>query len=196
LNESEEVLDAILPSRDQSAVALHPGEEALYLPAAAIATQWASILRLLLAIGPVGRDHLDAVFLHLLIQRIRVVGLVTNQSFWQLVEEASGQNSFHKPALGRRSALDRYGERKTVTRGDSDDLGTFAALGWADGKAPFLALAKAASTNASSRWSLPHSCRCLANRRSASTNLPSPTHCWKRRWQVWYGGYFAGISAH
>jgi hypothetical protein len=24
---------------------------------------------------------------------------------------------------------------------------------------------------------LPRSCRCLASRRSASTNLPSPTHC-------------------
>src|ERR1019366_8797755 len=28
------------------------------------------------------------------------------------------------------------------------------------------------------------------------TNFPSLTHCWKRLWQVWYGGYLAGISAH
>jgi len=152
LDESEEVLDAILPSCDQSAVVLHPGEEALYLSAAAVAAQRPSILRLLLAIGSIGRDHLDAVlFGQLLVQRVGVVGLVANQPLRQLVEEASGQNSFHKPALGRRSAFDRYGERKNVTRGDSDDLGTFAALGRADGKAPFLALAKVASTNASSR---------------------------------------------
>jgi hypothetical protein len=111
----------------------------------------------------VRRNHLDTVLAHLLIQRIRVVGFVTDQSFRQLMEEASGQNSFHKPALGRRSAFDRYGERKTITRGDSDDLGALAALGRTDGEAPFLALAKVASTNASSRCSLPRACRCLAS---------------------------------
>jgi hypothetical protein len=94
----------------------------------------------------------------------------------QLVEEASGQNSFHKLALGMRSALDRYGERKTVASGDSDDLGALAAPRGTDREAPFLALAKVASTNASSRLSLPRSCRCLASSRSASTNLPSRTH--------------------
>jgi len=26
--------------------------------------------------------------------------------------------------------------------------------------------------------------------------LASRTHCWKRRWQVWYGGYFLGSSRH
>jgi hypothetical protein len=36
-----------------------------------------------------------------LIQRIGVISLVANQSFGQLIEEASGQNSFHKLALGR-----------------------------------------------------------------------------------------------
>src|ERR1035438_94625 len=177
LDKSEEVFDVVFPSCDQSAVVLHPGEEPFDFPTAAVAAQRAAILRLLLAVGSVGRDHFNAVLTHLLIQRIRVVGLVADQSRGQFVEEASGQNSFHKPALGRRSAFDRYGERKTVTRGDSDDLGAFAALGRANGEAPFLALAKVASTNASCRWSLPRSCRCLASRRSASTNLPSPTHC-------------------
>jgi hypothetical protein len=91
------------------------------------------------------------------------------------VAEASCQNIFHKPTLGKRRSLVRYGEKKTVTRGDSDDLGTFATLGRAKAKPP--AIAKIASTNASSRWSLPRSCRYLANRRGGSTNLPSPTHC-------------------
>jgi hypothetical protein len=39
-----------------------------------------------------------------------------------------------------------------------------------------LALAKVASTNASSKFSFPRSCRCFANRRSTSTSLPSRTH--------------------
>ena len=101
LDESEEILDVVFPSSDEAAVVLHPGEEALYLPAAAVAAQRPSILRLLLAIGSIGRDHLDAVFLHLLVQYIRIVGLVANQSLRELVEEALGQNSLHKLAFGR-----------------------------------------------------------------------------------------------
>jgi hypothetical protein len=31
---------------------------------------------------------------------------------------------------------------------------------------------------------LPRACRWRASKRSTSTNLPSRTHCWKRRWQV------------
>src|ERR1035437_3384516 len=175
LDEAEEVFDVVFPSCDQASIVLHPGKEPFHLPTTAVATQRAPVLRLPLAVGSVGRDHLDAIFTHLLIQRVRVVGLVADQPFWQFIEETSGQHSFHKPALGRRSAFDRYGERKTVTRGDSDDFRTLAALGGTDCKAPFLALAKVASTKASSRFSLPRSCSCLASRRSASTNLPSRT---------------------
>jgi hypothetical protein len=29
-----------------------------------------------------------------------------------------------------------------------------------------------------------------------SSSLLARTHCWKRRWQVWYDGYFFGISRH
>jgi len=186
LNKAEEVFDVIFPSCDQAAVVVHPGEDPLDLPSAPIATQRPAVLGLLLAVGSVGRDHLNAVFLsERLIERIRVVGLVADQPFGQFVEEAAGQNSFHKLAFGRRSAFDSDGERKTVTRGDSDDLRALAALGGTDGEAPFLALAKVASTKASSRFNLPRSCRCPANKRSTSTNLPSRTHCWKRRWHVW-----------
>jgi hypothetical protein len=70
-----------------------------------------------------------------------------------MVEEASGQNVFHKLALGRRSAVDRYGERKTVISGDSNDFRALAATGGTNGEAPFLAPAKVGSTNASSRFS-------------------------------------------
>ena len=90
-----------------------------------------------------------------MIERVRIVGFVADEPGRKFVEEASGKNLLHKPALGWRSALDRYGERKTVISGDSDDLRALAATGGADRKAPFLALAKVASTNASSRFNLP-----------------------------------------
>ena len=69
-------------------------------------------------------------------------------------------------------------ERKTVISGDSDDFRALAAASGADGEAPFLALAKVASTNASSRFSFPRSCRWPAKSLSACPNLPLRTHCW------------------
>jgi hypothetical protein len=176
LGEAEEVFDLVFPSSDKPSEVVHPGEEPFHFPTSSVASQLPSILRLLFAVPAVGRDHRHAVFLGQgLVQCIRVIGLVADQPLGQLVEEASGQNSFHKLALGMRSAFDRYGERKTVASGDSDDFRALAAPSGADCKAPFLALAKVASTNASSRLSLPRSCRCRASNRSASTNLPSRT---------------------
>jgi hypothetical protein len=186
----------IFPSGDESAEAVHPGEEPLHLPAFSVSAQPTPVLAPV-PVAPVGRDHLDAVFLlEPAVERIRVVGLVADEPCGEFVEEASGQNVFNKVALGQRSAVDRYGERKTVTSGDSDDLRPLAATGGTDSEAPFLALAKVASTNASSRFSRPRSCRCRASRFSASSSLPLRTHCWNRRWHVWYGGYFSDISRH
>ena len=70
LHEAEEVLDVVFPPCNQSAVVLHPGKEPFHLPAAAVAAQRAAVLCFLLAVGPVGRDHFDAVFAHLLVQRV------------------------------------------------------------------------------------------------------------------------------
>jgi len=78
LNEAEEVFDVIFPSGDQPAVVLHPGKEPFDLPATTVATQWPSVLRLISAAGSVGRDHLDSILTHLLVQCIRVVGLVAD----------------------------------------------------------------------------------------------------------------------
>ena len=176
LNEAEEILDVVFPSRDESAVVLHPCEDSFDLPSAPVPAQRSAILGLAFSVGSVGGDHLNAIIIgQRFIERVGVVSLIANQSFGHLVEEACGQNNFHKLALGRRSALDSDGERKTVTRGDSDDLRPLAAPGRANCKAPFLALAKVASTKASSRLSLPRSCKCLASRRSTSTTV-SYTH--------------------
>jgi hypothetical protein len=197
LYEAEEVFDVVFPSSDEPSEVVHPCKEPLHFPSSTIAAQWASVLGFLIAVAPVGRDQLNAVLaLQPFVERVRVVCLVADKPGRELVEKTSGKNLFHKSALGRRSALDRYGERKTVTSGDSDDLGALAAPSGADGEAPFFALAKVASTNASSRFSLPRSYRCRASSFSAASSFPLPIHCWKRRWQVWNGGYFSGNSRH
>ena len=196
VDEAEEVFDVILPSVDEAAEVVHPGEEALDLPAFPIAAQLASVLGLGSA-AAVGRDQLDAILVaEPLVQLVGVVGLVADQPCRELVEEAGGEDFFNQPALRRRSALHRYGEWKTVISGDSEDLRALAPPRGADREAPFFALAKVASTNASSSLSLPCWCSRRASTRKASSSLPERTHCWNRRWQVWNGGYFSGSSRH
>ena len=102
VDEAEEVFDVVFPSSDEAAVVLHPGKDAFDLPSAPIAAERSAILCPPLAVRSVRRDHLDAVLSsELFIERIRVVGLIADQSCGQLVEQASGQNIFHKLALGR-----------------------------------------------------------------------------------------------
>jgi hypothetical protein len=99
-------------------------------------------------------------------------------------------------AFVRRSAFDTDGERKTVVIGESDDFRSLATFGGPDREAPFFAPVKEASMKASSGCSFPRACNSSAKACKVRSNLPSRTHCWKRRWQVWYGGYFLGSSRH
>ena len=170
MDEAEEVLDVVFPSGDEAAEVVHPGEEPFHFPASTVAAQFASVLSLASALSGSARSVRCRIRVEFFVERVRVVGLVADEPGGKFVEEASGKNLFHKLALGWRSALDRYGERKTVISGDSDDLRALAAAGGADGEAPFLALAKVASTNASSRFSWPRSCRCLP---AASAPVPA-----------------------
>ena len=186
-----------LPSSDQTAEVLHPGKQPFRLSSAACndavgghpafchgCPGWARSSRCHTLRAGSGRERPNRT-------------LCPRSAFGELVEEASGQNSFHKPALGRRSAFDSDGERKTIARGDSDDLGALATiLVGPIAKPPFWRSRMWHPRNASSKLSFPRSCRYLASRRNASTSLPSRTHCWKRRWQVWYGGYFEESSDH
>src|SRR5580698_5396313 len=184
MNKAKEVFDVIFPSSDEAAEVLHPCKQPFHFPSPAISPQLAPILRLLSAAATVRSDHFDVVFGgEPLVERVRVVSFVADEPGGQLIEETAGKNIFHKFALGRRSAFDRYGERKTVISGDSDDLGALATTRGTNSEAPFLALAKVASTNASSRFSLPCSCSRAASSLSATSSFPLRTHSWNRRWQ-------------
>jgi hypothetical protein len=182
MDKAQEVFYVILPTGDESAKVMKPGKEPFDFPSSAIAAQRTAVLWMVLSAPAVGSDHFDAVLgSELFVERIRVIGFVADESFWKFVEEASSQNIFHKVALGWRSAVDSNGERKTVTSGDSDDLGALAATGRTNGKSPLFALAKVASTKASRRSSLPCSCSSVANSLSDCSNLPLRTQFWKRR---------------
>jgi hypothetical protein len=85
-----------------------------------------------------------------------------------------------------RSAFNVSGDRKTSSVCDGHDLGAFAALCLAGTKVP--------SMN-SSRISIPpRSYRSCASSWAMRRKTPNRTHCWNRRWHVWYGGYLCGRS--
>src|SRR5215472_10801521 len=80
LNESEEVLGVVFPTDEETALPLDPGEEALDEPAPRVTAEPSSILReRLSAIGAMRCNHLDALSSQLLVQRVAVVGAVTDQ---------------------------------------------------------------------------------------------------------------------
>jgi hypothetical protein len=95
-----------------------------------------------------------------------------------------------------RSRRNVYGERKTRAVCHCHELRPLAPLGFSDTGAPFFATTKVASMKHSSKLNLPRSSRSLASASSIPRNLPERTHSWSRRWQVWYGGNFSGISFH
>ena len=72
----------ILPPDEDAAVPLNPGKEALDEPASGVSAEAATILRLGFAsVRTVRRDHLDAIPAQFLIQRIAIVGAISNQIF-------------------------------------------------------------------------------------------------------------------
>ena len=135
-------------------------------------------------------DHLDAIAVRQMsVQAVAVISFVTDQPRREGVEKAVSEDAFDELALMRRSAFDTNGERKTVIIGESDDFRPFAALGGPDREAPFFAPVKEASMKASSSSNFPRARNSFARARKIPSSLPPRTHFWKRRWQVWYGGY-------
>src|SRR5437016_5897909 len=176
---------------------MQPGEKSFDSPTSAVATQRATILRRPSALSAMRCDHFDAIALgQLSIQAVTVVGFVPDQSCGEGVEEAVPEDAFDELTFVRRSAFDTNGERKTVIIGESDDFRPFAALGGPDRETPFFAPVKEASMKASSRFSFPRACNSSARARKMPSSLPSRTYCWKRRWQIWYGGYLLGNLRH
>ena len=77
---------------------------------------------------------------------------------------------------------------------DCHELGPFADERSTNAIAPFFAPMKEASIKVSSRPSCPRANKSSANAQRMPSSTPARCHCWKRRWQVWYGPYRSGRS--
>jgi hypothetical protein len=94
----------------------------------------------------------------------------------------------------RRSRRRVDGDRKTMKVCHSHELRAFTPFRGAHSAPPFLATTKVPSMKHSERSICPRSTKSRAKASSTSRSVPSRDHCWKRRWQVWYGGNLSGKS--
>jgi len=179
LKHAEKIRFMIFPTANQSAEVVEPGEEPLDSPAAAVTAQFAAILSVLAAAGVlVGRDESNAVFLpQALVERIAVVGAVTDHSFRLGSREALLDGSLDELRFMRRSAGDAAGDRKTMAVCDRHDFTAFSAASRADSRAPFFAELKLASMKVSDRSSLPRTRRSSASACNNRVRVPSRCHC-------------------
>jgi hypothetical protein len=179
LEHAEEIGLVIFPSTDQPAKIVQPGEKAFDFPAAAVAPQFAAVLRALAAtIEFVGSDEPNPmVFLKPLVQRIAIVGAVADHSFWLGAREALCEGAFDEFRFMRRSAGDAAGDRKTMAVCDRHDFTAFSSASRADSSAPFFAELKLASMKVSDKSSLPRARRSSASACNNRVSVPSRCHC-------------------
>lgn len=179
LDHSEEVDLMMFPARDQSAEVVKPGKEALNLPAAAVAPQFATILRgFSRAVAVVRGNQMNAVFFSQApIERVAVIGSVTDHALGLGFGEALLDGGLDKFCFMRRSAGDAAGDRKTMAVCDRHDFTAFSAASRADSRAPFFAELKLASMKVSERSNLPRARRSSASACNSRVSVPSRCHC-------------------
>src|SRR5579859_7487878 len=177
------------PTHQQAPEVLQPCEEALDFPPAFVTPEFAPVLAVRSgAITTMRCDQLDSVLLgKKIVQSVAVIPLVGNQTFRLLGHKAVLDRSVDQFLLMRRSARNPEGDRKTMAVCDCHELAPFADERSTNAIAPFFAPIKEASIKLSSRPSCPRANKSSANAQRMPSSTPPRCHCWKRRWQVWYG---------
>ncbi len=186
-----------LISDNHFAEVLKPSEEALDLPPSLVSTQLPAILGLGLgAVAPMRCDHVDAHLHQLGVKWVRVISFVSHEPERSASNIGCLESVVHKGDFMWRSTFNVYGEWKRRAVCNCHDLRTLTPFGLSNTEPPFFATTKVPSMKHSDRSISPRSSRSWARACSTWSNTPERTHSWKRRWQVWYGGYLSGRSAH
>ena len=177
---------------------MQPGKETFNFPSSSIAPEFAPILGFrFLPVLLVRCYKFNAFILfQSLIKRIAVVRFITYQAIRSFIQKSVVDRFFNQYHFMGRGAFNTSGDRKTRSVCNCHDLGAFPAFRIADKTTPFFAGLKLPSMNVSRISISPRSCRSSASSFKMSRKTPCLTHCWNRRWHVWYGGYRCGKSFH
>ena len=188
----------------QSAKLSQPSVGAFDDPSALVASQFPAVLISSdLVVLSVGRDQFDPTPLPSLSQRVGVVAAICDHPLRLLPRPAfwPGDADFlergvRKRNFCRRGTFQPNSQRNALTVSQYHPLRALAALGFADGRAPFFAGAKLPSRKASSHFSRPSASRAPSSVRQALSQTPSSSHCFSRRQQVEGEGYSSGRNRH
>ncbi len=164
---------------------MHPCKETFNMPSSAISSQDTAILsRWFSSVLLVRSNKLNTFQRKRFIQRVTVVGPISDQSLRLICNEAFFESIADKGDFMRRSRRSVQGDRKTRAICHCHELRTLAPLGLSDTEAPFFATTKVASIKHSLRLNLPRSRKSVASASRILRNTPELTHSWNLRWQV------------
>ena len=187
----------IFITHDNSPKVLQPRKQTFNLPAAFVAAKFPSVLRFgAFAVCFMRRNQLNVEFFQLFVQRVGIVCFIANHLVRSLIGKSLADGSLDQFDFVWRSRFREYGERKTKAICHCHELRAFAPLGLSHRKAPFLAETNVPSIKVSDKSSFPRSNKSWAKVSNTFRSLPSLTHSWNRRWQVWCGGKRSGKSCH
>lgn len=159
---------------------LQPGKQAFNFPTSFVAAQNSAVLRFLtLAIGFMRLNQLDVEFSQLFVERVGVIRLIADYSFWSLINETLANSRFDKSDFVRRSTRCVNGERKTKAICHCYELRAFAALGLSHSATPFFATINVPSIKHSDKSMPPRECKSSAKVSGTNLSVPSLIHAWK-----------------
>lgn len=175
---------------------MKPCEQAFDLPSPTVASEYPTILCCWpLTVPPVRCNQFYATLAQQSgVERVAVVRSVTDQSVGGVLEEGGIDGLINQGHFMWRSALNANRDWKTMSVRNGHDLGPLPAFRLTNRKTPFFAELNVPSMKASWMSMPPRSRRSSASACSARSIVPSRTHCWNLRWQVWYDGYSRGRS--
>ena len=97
LHESEAVFNVVVPSGDEAAEVVDPGEQPLHSPTPAVTAQFAPALYFA-SVVPVWRNQFDRVLLgESGVEFVRIVSFVAAEPRWEFVEKVPPRTYSRKP---------------------------------------------------------------------------------------------------
>ncbi len=201
LKHSEE---AVVVDLDAAEV-LQPGVGALDFPALAVAAELSFIFKSAMAVvAAVRSDQFCAAPSQPRAQRIGVVASIGDHAPQPGTRASTAiarhfhlfERAFRKPVFGDLRGRKLRSDRYAAAVDHHHALRTFPTTCLADSEAPFFAVTKVASRNASSQSNSPRSSICASSFRQARSQTPCSSHIRSRRQQVEPSGYSSGRSRH
>src|SRR5271157_3170034 len=135
---AEKVFSMIFIPNNKTTEVVQPSEQPFDTPSFGISAQRSAVLGFWFnSVNLMRRNYFDTILLKFIIERIRVIRSITNESLGSSLKEATLESLSNKGDFMWRSRRNVYGERKTRAVCHCHELRPLAPLGFSDTGAPF-----------------------------------------------------------